>query len=132
MRKFPLWLALLLSPAATSPVFAEEFGIKFEWGDIPKCTTGSPKYVKNPVFTLSNVPEGTTRIRFNMKDRDAMGFRHGGGDVDYSGQEVIEPGAFKYNGPCPPRGKHTYEWTGTALDSKGQKLGTAKVRKKYP
>jgi len=34
--------------------------------------------------------------------------------------------------PCPPSGKHTYEWTITAIGDKKKKLGKAKAKKKYP
>ena len=51
---------------------------------------------------------------------------------DWSGQKTIEPGAFKYESPCPPSGPHTYEWTATAQSSKSSgKLGTAKAKRKY-
>ena len=67
-----------------------------------------------------------------MKDRDVPTYNHGGGKVDYTGADLIEPGAFKYKSPCPPSGKHTYEWIATAIDANGGKLGKAKARKKYP
>lgn len=45
---------------------------------------------------------------------------------------TIAPGAFKYASPCPPGGKHTYEWTAVARDKAGKTLATAKARRKYP
>lgn len=132
MRQVLTGIGLVVSIAFSPAVPADDFAIEFEWGDFPRCTTGSPKQVENPVFTLSNVPEGTAEIRFRMKDRNAPGYRHGGGKVAYSGQSMIEPGAFKYASPCPPMGKHTYEWTATAVDGNGDTLAKAKARKKYP
>ena len=34
-------------------------------GDIPRCTSGQPGYVPNPVFPLGGVPSGTARIRLS-------------------------------------------------------------------
>ena len=132
MGRIILVTCLATGVGILTPVQAGDFEIAFEWGDIPKCTTGRPNQVDNPVFTLSNVPKGTVQIHFKMKDRDVPTFDHGGGKVDYIGIDVIEQGAFKYKSPCPPSGKHTYEWTGTAIDGNGDKLGKAKARKKYP
>ena len=131
MRRIMLAM-YLVGVSIVMPVGADDFEITFEWGDIPKCTTGRPNKVENPVFTLSNVPKGTVEIHFKMKDRDVPTYNHGGGKVDYTGTDVIEPGAFKYKSPCPPSGKHTYEWIATAIDANGGKLGKAKARKKYP
>ena len=109
-----------------------EFSFTFEWGDIKKCTSGNPNRVENPIFTLANVPEGTTELRFKMKDKDVPQYNHGGGKIkNYGGETVIQPGAFKYKSPCPPRGSHTYEWSITAIGDK-KKLGTAKATREYP
>ena len=115
----------------TSTVNAAEFGLAFEWGDIPKCNTGNAKKVTNPIFTLTNVPEGTKILQFRMKDKQSP-FNHGGGKVEYTGQDTIEPGAFKYYSPCPPGVVHTYVWTATAKNEKKKKIGKAKAQKKYP
>jgi phosphatidylethanolamine-binding protein (PEBP) family uncharacterized protein len=114
---------------------AEEFSITFEWGDIPLCTSGRPNIVDNPRFTLSGVPEGTQYISFKMVDLDVPSYQHGGGGVDYTGQAVIEPGAFTYKSPCPPSGSHTYEWTAKAEDSDSlfsDTLATATAKTAYP
>ena len=110
-----------------------DFSFTFEWGDIKKCTTGKPNIVPNPIFNLSNVPEGTKELRFKMKDKDVPGYNHGGGKIkNYGGENVIQPGAFKYKSPCPPKGSHTYEWTLTAIGEKKKKLGKAKATREYP
>ena len=43
-------------------IFASEFSFEFDWSDLKKCTTGNPNIVKNPIFTLQNVPNGTKFI----------------------------------------------------------------------
>jgi len=114
---------------------ASDFSISFEWGNIPLCTSGSPNTVDNPKIVLSNVPEGTKYIQFVMTDLDVPSYDHGGGMVAYTGQKTIDPGAFKYESPCPPNGSHRYEWTATAKKKKGffgGSLGKAKSAKKYP
>ena len=68
-----------------------------------------------------------------MKDKNVPQYNHGGGKIkNYSGETVIQPGAFKYKSPCPPSGSHTYEWTITAVGEKKKKLGKAKATRKYP
>ena len=130
LKSFLIFGTILATPLSC---LAEEFSISFEWGDIKKCNTGNPNRVSNPIFTLNNVPEGTKFIKFKMKDKNVPSFNHGGGKIEYFGENVIEPGAFKYKSPCPPGGAHTYEWTVTAQSKKsGGKLAVAKAKKKYP
>ncbi len=129
MLKFAFVTAATL--AFCTPVSAFEIG--FTWDGLKSCTSGNPNTVANPRFVLKDVPEGTRFIRFKMVDTNVRGFDHGGGVVAYEGQDVIEPGAFKYKSPCPPDGTHTYEWTATAQSKKsGGKLGAAKARRQYP
>jgi phosphatidylethanolamine-binding protein (PEBP) family uncharacterized protein len=112
---------------------ANAFDISFDWNGLKSCTSGSPNTVTNPSFSLVDVPDGTQFIRFKLVDKDAPGFDHGGGIVPYTGQTVIEAGAFKYKSPCPPNGQHQYEWTATAQSKKsGGKLATAKAARNYP
>ena len=111
---------------------AADFGLSFEWGNLKKCNTGYPNSVPNPKFALKGVPAGTATIQFHMVDLNNRGYNHGGGTAKYAGGSTIAPGAFKYMSPCPPRGANTYEWTATAKDASGKKLGEAKARKKYP
>ncbi len=128
LRILTLSCALALTATAALP-----FEIGFEWGDFKSCTNGSPRTVANPRFDLKDVPEGTKFIRFKLVDRNKPDFDHGGGTVAWTGETVIEPGAFTYRSPCPPNGSHVYEWTATAQDKKsGGKLGTAKARRDYP
>jgi len=131
MKRVVILVAAAVAMSVT-PAAAADFGLAFEWGNLKKCTTGYPNSVPNPKFTLRNVPKGTASIQFRMVDRNNPGYNHGGGTVKYSGGASIAPGAFKYMSPCPPRGSNTYEWTATAKDASGKKLGTASARKKYP
>ncbi len=109
------------------------FDISFDWSGPKSCTSGRPNIVSNPGFKLGDVPTGTNYLRLKLTDRHVPGFDHGGGVVAYSGQKVIQRGAFKYKSPCPPNGRHTYEWTATAQTKKtGGKLATARAARKYP
>ncbi len=115
----------------TQSVEAGKFSISFEWGNIPHCTDGFPHTVQNPIFTLSNVPTGTKKIKFQLQDLVEFYF-HADETVTYTGQKVIKPGAFKYKSPCPPGKAHTYELTAWAKDGSGHIIGAASARKKYP
>lgn len=128
-------LFILVCLFLVSPVMADDFSISFEWGDIPLCTSGNPNIVPNPRFVLSNVPEGTKFISFRLTDLDSPNYDHGGGTIEYTGNNLIEPGAFKYKSPCPPSGSHRYEWSANAKEKNGffsGSIGTSKAKKKYP
>lgn len=125
-------LAATLSLCASAA--AADFSLSFAgWGNIPSCTSGKPNTVSNPAFTLKDVPAGTTQIQFRLKDLDVPGYNHGGGKVKLkvNGSVKIPAGTFKYKSPCPPSGRHTYEWTATAKKG-GKTLGSARARKQYP
>ena len=129
------WLFLGLVMLLSAPAFAGDFSISFEWGDIPLCNSGSPNTVPNPRFVLSNVPKGTKFIQFTMTDLDVPSYNHGGGTVKYTGNNIIEPGAFTYKSPCPPGGSHRYQWTAKAKEKTGVfsgSIATAKAVKTYP
>ncbi len=123
-----LLASLLVFPCVLS---ADGFGIGFKWLESSTCSGGYPDTEKNPVFELSNVPAGTTKIEFFMTDKDAPDFYHGGGTATYSGGAVVESGAFEYLGPCPPD-THTYVWEATAFDAGGKELGSAEATRKFP
>ncbi len=112
---------------------ASAFEIGFDWKGLKLCTSGRPDVVQNPRFVLKDVPAGTKYIRFRLKDLDVPQYNHGGGVVRYTGQKVIEPGAFTYKSPCPPDGVHRYEWKATALKRRnGGRLATASAVRPYP
>lgn len=117
--------------AFSSPSFGDGFAISFEWGMTPDCFTGQPDIIKNPAFGLPNVPAGTKIIRFEMADFQSS-HDPGGGKAAYTGQNVIEPGAFRYEGPCPPSSSHTFQWTAKALDGNGKVLAKASAHRQYP
>ena len=130
MRK-KIFLIPLVLILFQSPLYAE-FSFTFKWGDIPKCTTGNPNRVNNPIFELKGLPDGVTKLTFRMIDKNVPSYNHGGGKINnYDGSLVIEPGAFKYKSPCPPNGKHTYEWVIKAYEG-NKKVATAKSSLKYP
>ena len=71
----------------------------------------------------------------SLTDLDAPGFAHGGGTVAYSGDNVIEPGEFTYQSPCPPNGSHDYEWTAHTKESDGffsSSTSSATSKQSYP
>ena len=134
MKRYILIAAIIFGVGLLVPrtTMADEFAFDFDWGDISLCTSGYPNRVTNPIFSMKAVPEGTARIDFSLTDLDAPNYRHGGGRVAYSGQQTIQPGAFKYDSPCPPSGQHRYQWTARARDKDGKTLAKAEAMKKYP
>ena len=134
MRSLPTCVAALIVCAAffKTDAIADEFTVEFEWGETPDCNTGRPSRIDNPVFVLGSVPEGTTIIKFEMRDLDAPAYRHGGGKVRYDGSDTVPAGAFTYKGPCPPRETHDYRWTATAFDAEGDELGKAAAVRPFP
>lgn len=128
-------LLIFVTILLATPAAASEFTLSFEWGDLARCTSGRPNVVPNPKFVLSNVPKGTKFIQFKMTDLDVPTYDHGGGTVEYTGKNVIVPGAFKYKSPCPPSGSHRYQWTATAKKKTGLfsgSIGKARATKSYP
>ena len=128
-------VAILVAVATVlglTPAIAADFSFGFDWGNLKKCTSGNPNTVPNPKFRLHGVPAGTASIQFRMVDLAVPSYPHGGGTVNYAGRSTIEPGAFKYRSPCPPGGRHTYEWTAIARDAAGKQIGQATARKTYP
>ena len=128
MRNLVIGAGLILLSAQMA---VADMTLSFKWGNIPLCTTGRPNTVANPEFILKGVPSGTTSVHFRLKDLDATGYNHGGGKVAMTGSGKVPSGVFKYKSPCPPGGKHTYEWTATAKTG-SKKLATAKARRRYP
>jgi phosphatidylethanolamine-binding protein (PEBP) family uncharacterized protein len=121
--------AVALIAGMAVPAYA--LSVTFDWGNIPECTSGYPNTVESPEFQLSDVPEGTAKLRFALRDLD-VDYDHGGGVVTYAGGEKVPGGAFTYKSPCPPNGPHIYEWTITALDSDGRVIGKTTAQKRYP
>ena len=125
-------ISIVLVAGFSQSVIAGDFSFTFEWGKIPLCDSGYPGDVPNPIFSLSNVPAGTKKINMFMSDLDAPNYDHGGGTIEYKGQNVIQPGAFKYTSPCPPSGTRTYEWVAWVKDANDDTIGKATAKKDYP
>lgn len=103
-----------------------DMNVAFEWGPTKKCFDP-----KSPPIQIRNVPAGTADLDIRMSDRNSD-YAHGGGRLHFSGQASLPYGAFKYQGPCPPQGAHTYVFTVKALDASGKTLATAKASRKFP
>lgn len=130
MFKAPVsFLCFMLSAG----VVHADMSVSFAWGDIPLCTTGKPNRVGNPEFVMKGVPAGTTKIVFKMKDINVPNYNHGGGTVKVQMRSsgTIPSGVFKYKSPCPPNGRHTYEWAATAKAG-SKTLATATAQRRYP
>lgn len=116
-----------IAAAAVAGSAATAMSLNFSWAGVSRCTS-SP-----PAFMLSDVPEGTALLAFNMIDLNLPSFPHGGGEVRYQGADHIAAGSFSYQGPCPPRGlQHNYQWTVKALDAAGKTLATAAATRRFP
>lgn len=130
--KFVTIALAALALSATSAT--AEMSLSFKgWGNIPLCTSGNPNKVGNPEFVLKGVPANTDKLVFKLTDLDVRSYNHGGGTVKIKqgGNMKIPSGLFKYKSPCPPSGKHTYEWSVTAKDG-SKTLAKAKAAKQYP
>jgi phosphatidylethanolamine-binding protein (PEBP) family uncharacterized protein len=128
VTKFSLpWLSAVIGLTMIAmPGRANAFTASFSWAGIPACERISP------AFSLSGVPAGTKRLRFNMTDLDVPTFHHGGSAVAYDGG-AVKQGAISYIGPCPPGGQcHRYRWTIEAVDAAGKVLGTTTVAQTFP
>ena len=113
---------LLFAPSA---VRAQTIGLSFSWQKADACST------RSPAFALSRVPGRTARLQFRMTDLDVPSYNHGGGAVAYKGRRV-PAGAFRYRGPCPPRGqRHMYRWSVRAYDKAGKLLGTGQAQRPF-
>ncbi|MCK5541489.1 MAG: hypothetical protein KAI40_02270 [Desulfobacterales bacterium] len=107
---------------------AVDLKVSFKWTKASKCSNKSPK------IYVSNISKGTKSLKVKLNDFDAPNWNHGGGTVPYKGSGVIKAGALKngYNGPCPPSGRHSYQFTVHAIDKEGIIIGIGKALKKFP
>lgn len=136
MKRYPVLVAcvlLLLFAVACKTTGeggggAESLDVSFEFAERHGCSNLSPE------IRVGNVPVGTESFSVKLKDFNAPGWNHGGGTVDYDGDGVIPEGALTsgYNGPCPPSGRHTYQFTVKARDAQGNTLSVGKAKRKYP
>lgn len=131
MKKY-IAATLLSLGFIAAPASAGAFEIGFDWGNIPRCTSGNPNTVGSPAFTVRNAPAGTAQILFKLVDLDVPSYNHGSGVVPYNGGAKVDAGAFRYKSPCPPNGSHTYQWIATAYDAGGKGLARATAERDYP
>jgi hypothetical protein len=123
VRTIPL---LLSAPLLILPGSAGAFEASFSWKGVEACSESSP------AFQVKGAPVGTTRLRFQMQDRQVPTFPHGGGSVAFNGANV-PAAAFHYQGPCPPAGAHhTYVWTVESLDASGKVLAKTTTTGVFP
>jgi len=108
-------LIVMASPAAA-------FEVDFDFSNVRACAGGALRITPSPEFRLTNVPAGTTTLHFSLQDLTAE-LAHGERKLAYAGEAVIAADTFKYVGPCPIKGTHSYEWTIRALDAADGELG---------
>jgi hypothetical protein len=90
-----------------------------------------------PATKVGGIPAGAKTLRFRLKDHQATGYQHGGGEYPVSGKSVSIPcnglKSRTYEGPSPPAGEvHEYEWIVTAVDAGGSIVGTGSAVRKFP
>ena len=110
------------------PKDAAKMAVDFSWEGIQACSHESPE------IRVSNVPEGTEELRVKLNDITLPQWNQGGGKVKHDGSGIIPAGALKigYNGPCPPSGRHQYEFSVMAVNAEGAIIGFGKVRQPFP
>jgi phosphatidylethanolamine-binding protein (PEBP) family uncharacterized protein len=110
------------------PKDAAQMTVDFSWEGIQPCTHESPE------IRVSAIPDGTSELRVNLRDISMPAWNHGGGNVINDGSGIIPAGALNigYNGPCPPRGRHKYEFSVMAMNADGVIIGFGKVRRSFP
>jgi hypothetical protein len=109
---------------------AAAFEVDFDFSNVRPCAGGSLRITPSPEFRLSGVPSGTAVLDFRLHDLTAD-IQHGGKALDYQGEPTIVADTFKYVGPCPIRGTHTYEWTVRALNDAGGELGVTTAQEEF-
>ena len=107
---------------------AVELNVGFSWKGTKPCSHRSPE------IRVANLPDGTVDLKIRLKDLDVPNWNHGGGTVAHDGTGTIPAGALKagYNGPCPPSGRHRYEFSVKALDADGSLIGFGKAMQLFP
>lgn len=116
---------------ASATAAQADFSLSFEWGNIPRCTSGNPNTVPNPQFVIRDLPPGTETVEFRLVDRQVPDYNHGGATLRLTQSGTVPSGVFQYQSPCPPGGAHTYRWTATARQGR-QVLGRATADRRYP
>jgi hypothetical protein len=123
MRATFMLLALAAAGcASTTPGDnAPKLAVDFNWDNVRPCSNESPP------IKVFNAPAGTTRLKIELADIDAMFSNRSGSEVEYKGSPNVPAGALRdYRGPCPQGGKPVavrYELRVSALDAKGAVIG---------
>jgi len=132
LKKIIIFLGIVFYSLSSTSFSKEKFEIEFTNWDLGKCP-GRTHKVPNPNIKINNSPDGTKILKFRVSDLDRPMINHGGGKIEYNGENIIKSGTFNYFRPCPPFPEiHTYKWTVTAYDKDNKKLGTTSFKKKYP
>lgn len=110
------------------PNNAARMVVDFSWEGVQACSHESPE------IRVSNIPDGTSQLLVRLTDVSVPAWNHGGGRLTYDGSEIIPAGALDigYNGPCPPDGRHKYEFSIMAVDAEGVIIGFGKARQSFP
>jgi phosphatidylethanolamine-binding protein (PEBP) family uncharacterized protein len=120
-------LALLVVPLMPGGAAAAgRLTVSFAWSTRHECSSTPP------AFRIGGIPKGTRYLRFTMTDLDVPTYHHGGGTIAYKGSGRIPEGAFRYTGPCPPSGRHSYEFLVEALDANRRVLAKGTAVRKFP
>lgn len=107
-------------------------GVEFNWKKISRCLGSSPE------FTLTEVPPDTHSLEFTLRDIYFPFFPHGGGNLEYTGENTISEGVVAaakghYIGPCAlPFFPGQYKFTVEALDKDGLLLGKGVATRPFP
>jgi hypothetical protein len=112
--------AMAVIAALAAPATA--FEVNFDFSNVRACAGGALRITPSPEFRLTDVPAGTVTLDFALQDL-TIGLAHGGRKLAYTGETSIAADSFKYVGPCPVKGTHSYEWTIRALDATDGELG---------
>lgn len=121
------WIALMLFVAGCTTTRLGDnldrgtIGIEFSFKRHNMCNNGS-----SPALVLSNLPEGTVRLKVTMRDLDHPIADHGGGVLEnFSGHTVPEGALKQYSGPCPMMSdlrRYKYVMKVVAYDANGTQL----------
>ena len=117
-----------VTPGGSVPENAAELAVSFSWEGTQACSRRSPE------IRVVNVPASTVELKVRLKDLDVPNWNHGGGRAAHDGSGIIPAGALKsgYNGPCPPSGRHRYEFSVKALAADGSIVGFGKAMRLFP
>lgn len=120
--------ALMIAWSPLTVAQAQDLTVDFKFDASSKCSNTSPE------IRVGNIPDGTVAFKVRLRDRNAPGYNHGGGQVPNDGSGIVPKGALKerYKGPCPPSGSHTYVFTVKAIDANDDTLAEGEAKQRFP